>query len=568
MVSAPALRFITTFALVLAAVPMTISGATAARAITAGWSGNTNPPLADVVTSQLRLRQIATGWNSSCGIVPDGTAICWGGDGYNQALAPAGRFKQLAVGDGFGCGIRPVGSIKCWGGISVAPSGRFIQVADGPCAIRATSRTSGDVVCWSVIRGKIQVARHPGQFTSLSRGFGAGACAIRTDRRLACWGSKTLSEGIPPGLYFSVSVGGPEDAVDGPFACAVRNDYHVVCWGRGLAGETLAPTGSFKQVVSGSTFACGTERSSGRVACWGTLQSPSASLTAMSAGGLFACGTMQAGGTLCFGDNGSAALEVPGQRFVELGGGCALRVDGTLACFPDLGGDSSGGGTLTTLSAPVNSVIGGCAITEAGSAVCPDGYAPPRGSYVQASAGLFGPDCGVTTRGSIQCWGYMESLGEPPDGLFSLVSVGGNANNGDGTIQFACALRLSGRVVCWGAGNLKPPSGRFIQVSAGQYDACGLRWNGNVVCWNENGAAGWQPRGTFTMVDGARGCALRTTGTIQCAGDFPKRWNPWEAGSYSFVGGVDPCGITSAGGVECWGGVLVPAAPQAAMGKG
>lgn len=190
-----------------------------------------------------------------------------------------------------------------------------------------------------------------------------------------------------------------------------------------------------------------------------------------------------------------------------------------------------------------------------------DRNTPPAAKFVQASEGTNGADCGVTTSGSILCWGYTVGMGRPPTGTFAEVSAGGNSDTGDANYEFACALRLDGAIVCWGDGGLKSPRGRYTQVSTGKYGACGLKWNGQVTCWQQNGASWWRPQGRFLQIS-ARWhlCGLRVDHTILCGGDRQKypHGAPWWHGNYVAVAGAGPCAIDSAGGVRCWGFVRIP----------
>src|SRR5207249_12207349 len=46
-----------------------------------------------------------------------------------------------------------------------------------------------------------------------------------------------------------------------------------------------------------------------------------------------------------------------------------------------------------------------------------------------------------------------------------------------------CGLNTDNTLTCW---NLTPPTGTFIEVSAGGSDACGLRMDGTLQCWGDN----------------------------------------------------------------------------------
>jgi hypothetical protein len=52
-----------------------------------------------------------------------------------------------------------------------------------------------------------------------------------------------------------------------------------------------------------------------------------------------------------------------------------------------------------------------------------------------------------------------------------------------------CGVSSDGTVECWGYdsyGQSSPPTGTFTQVSGGRYHNCGLRSDGTVECWGDN----------------------------------------------------------------------------------
>jgi hypothetical protein len=78
----------------------------------------------------------------------------------------------------------------------------------------------------------------------------SGACAIRIDGSVVCWGSmssdpilgpnSSLPPGIPRSVHLSAGAGAAharEIAVGGDFACALLEDRSVWCWGNHLYGS-------------------------------------------------------------------------------------------------------------------------------------------------------------------------------------------------------------------------------------------------------------------------------------------------------------------------------------------
>jgi Regulator of chromosome condensation (RCC1) repeat len=198
---------------------------------------------------------------------------------------------------------------------------------------------------------------------------------------------------------------------------------------------------------------------------------------------------------------------------------CAIRPDGTLACWGD---------------------------NEYGESI------PPAGTFTSVSAGGW-DTCAIRPDGSAACWGFDEN-GEtkPPEGPFAEVSVG---------VMHACGLRIDGTIVCWGndtAGETKPPAGTFTHVAAGAYFTCAVRADGTVACWGDDEAGQAQaPGGTFTTISAGAyvACGTRTDGSIACWGDDSYGLRLPPAGSFMAVGvGVLlACGIRTDGTLACWG---------------
>jgi len=117
---------------------------------------------------------------------------------------------------------------------------------------------------------------------------------------------------------------------------------------------------------------------------------------------------------------------------------CALRTDGTVACWGSNVGPGEGfsGGYL-------------------GQAT------PPMGTFTQVSAGAW-HTCGLRPDGTAACWGSNGSgQATPPASTFTQVSAGHD---------HTCGVTSDGTVACWGAnssGQATPPMGTFTQVSAG-----------------------------------------------------------------------------------------------------
>jgi alpha-tubulin suppressor-like RCC1 family protein len=102
--------------------------------------------------------------------------------------------------------------------------------------------------------------------------------------------------------------------------------------------------------------------------------------------------------------------------------------------------------------------------------------------------------CGLALDGELYCWGaqitdeikqnwrgfqfdYDQAI--PPEGSFVAVTSGR---------YHSCALRSTGKVVCWGnnaSGQAAPPDKRFIALAAAGNSTCGLTTTHELICWGD-----------------------------------------------------------------------------------
>ncbi len=191
----------------------------------------------------------------------------------------------------------------------------------------------------------------------------------------------------------------------------------------------------------------------------------------------------------------------------------------------------------------------------------------PGGVFVAVSAG-FGYACGLRPSGVLVCWGRNRDIvGSPPGGVFTEVSVG---------LEHACAVRVDEKVVCWGSTGWRepvdfPPEGVFVDFALANGFGCGVRVGGSVECWGGGytdycrGPCGELPlpEGDFVSVHAWWGdnhiCGLRTDRSVECWRNILEVdvYTPYlsppegEFASVFFVGSV-PCGLRPSGDAECW----------------
>lgn len=334
---------------------------------------------------------VSAGGTQSCEVRADGTAWCWGDDGYGQlgnGTAPSSR-KPVQVGTRQGwtsvstsgsttCGTRTAGTAHCWG------LNRWGQLGDGSRSTRRRpARVAGDGPWASVV---------PGWFHT---------CGIKQDASLWCWGSNVsgqLGDGtttirtVPTqvaggGAWSSVTVGGWH-------TCAVKLDGSAWCWGRNLLGE-LGVSGNFIRKQP---------QRLGTAADWASLE----------ASWSHTCGLKKTGTVLCWGKNDRGQLgdgtrrghAAPApvksdQRFVDLSLGdthsCALTDTGRLWCWGHNRYGQHGDGTQVASRAPV---------AAAGDT-----------RWEAFDAGWM-HSCGVRLGGGTRCWGANEH-GQVGDGTLA-----------------------------------------------------------------------------------------------------------------------------------------------------
>ncbi len=165
----------------------------------------------------------------SCGLLDDGSVVCYGDNRFGQSSAPEGRFTQVRAGALHTCGLRTEGTVECWGnnhhGETDAPKGQFTAIAadiSWSCGILST----GGVRCWGLV-GPIKEVQMPEvQYRSIDMGY-LNVCAVRrSDSGVDCWGFPFFGAIYPPaGEFRSIGVGYLH-------TCGVRSNGSVECWGR------------------------------------------------------------------------------------------------------------------------------------------------------------------------------------------------------------------------------------------------------------------------------------------------------------------------------------------------
>ncbi len=290
-------------------------------------------------------------------------------------------------------------------------------------------------------------------------------CAIGNAGQLACWGIDPSSPGtwsVPTGVFTQL-------ASTGIAVLALRDTGQIERFAPpGFGVDLPVLDGTFVQIDAANDTLCGLD-ANGQASCIGPrvvdMQPPAGeTFVEIGVGASFACGIRSGDGSIvCWGSTGrvtqsgecgpvatSGQLSAPSGQFVRItsrhGHSCAIRVDGSLACWG--GGEADDDPTLVICDRPYN----------VGQSV------PPAGSYVDVSAGSY-HTCAIDTAGAVACWGAgtqdndcdpdFTACGQalPPAGTFARLASG---------YTHTCAMRADRTVQCWGSdtgGRSTPPAG-------------------------------------------------------------------------------------------------------------
>ncbi len=328
---------------------------------------------------------------------------------------------------------------------------------------------------------------------------------------------------------------------------------------------------------------------------------PAVAVVALKAGVSSTCALTETGAIYCWGAAGytgvadSVPREIPGNLVLEdfaiangdFGGGlCAVADDGGTYCWGSYAGWDiyQSYGPPATLLQDTLALHGLAAGDGHMCGIAPDGSANCWGGTIVGKRGHGAPfqpvdwantivnrvvgglafvalgasrlhTCGLTTSGSIFCWGYAPLLGDTLGTFFTSagdcfwltgpcawepihVSRLDNVQSlSVGTFQ-SCAVRQGGAIWCWqtlgtgtGFPTVVPLPEPAAAVTVGHSHACALATSGKAYCWGSAGP--W--RGT----DDLRSSPLEVATNL--------RFTSLSAGN------KHTCGLAGAGVAYCWG---------------
>lgn len=321
----------------------------------------------------------------------------------------------------------------------------------------------------------------------------------------------------------------------------------------------------------------------------------------LDAGAFHACAIVQNGTLRCWGENSTGALgtgnlttsRAPvsignGLKFQKVSAGayftCGLTNGGNIYCWGYNASYQLGNGTTTQSPTPTSvSPIGvtfsdisvggnhACAISISNAVYCwgANNYSQASGtagtstvtspqlvdsgvSYQKISAG-FDHTCGITSDGSVRCWGngVQGQLGNNSNlNPFNIVVI----SDADTYTKIAagnsytCGLTTAQNIKCWGdnsKGQLGTSGGsnfhiptlvtgtsQMIDIAAGDGTTCAVKQGNQVYCWGDN-TAGQIGNGTTTssttptstgsatavVMGGNFSCRIGASGLVSCNGN-------------------------------------------------
>ncbi|MFU8805303.1 MAG: RCC1 repeat-containing protein, partial [Bradymonadaceae bacterium] len=390
--------------------------------------------------------QLAAGNNHTCALLSNGTARCWGSNGFGQlgdgtrldrpgpvVVAGLSDIADIAVGNNHTCALLAGGAVHCWG------LNDYGQLGDG---------TETNRIAPMEVEGVTDVVQ-------ITAGIDH-TCALANDGTVRCWGYDELrgwDYDYPTGQATPVSVEGLTNVMEivaGDYhTCALLTDGTVRCW--------LARLG---MILGDGT---GSEWWYGSVAIEGLTE-----VDAIAAGGYHTCALLTDGTVRCWGLNGAGQLgdgtttsrqepvTVTGLRDVDkLTAGafhtCALLADRTVRCWGNGFLGQLGDGSKTDHLIPVR-----VSALENISEIAAGGY----------------HTCAVLIGETARCWGD-NVIGQLGDGTYDESTVPVDV------VSYSPAVPGSAYEVEFEPGDDAKISGGFMHTCAHLAD-------GAAYCWGDN----------------------------------------------------------------------------------
>jgi alpha-tubulin suppressor-like RCC1 family protein len=321
---------------------------------------------------------VSAGLFSTCALLSNGTARCWGYNYYGQlgnatttdsttpvVVQGLNDAVSISASDGYhACAVRANGTAQCWGGNLYGDLGDGAMVDSSSIKTVlnlhniATISTGGNATCAALVDGTAYCwGEASGVWGGTSvplplkgvvsiQASDSDICALLADGTVDCWGDNTSGQ-IGNGTYAD-----PIHPVSTP--TAVQGLNHVVAISTGTGGECA--------VLADGTAACWGDNDHGQLGNGTVIGGPPygsstpvavsglTNVVAITTAGYYACALLSDGSVSCWGDNecgtlgngtttdSSLPIAVPGLNdIVAISAGidhvCALAADGTIWCW-------------------------------------------------------------------------------------------------------------------------------------------------------------------------------------------------------------------------------------------
>ena len=505
--------------------------------------------------------QAFIGASQICAIDSSRRLTCWGGDGNGFITdAPTEPVDSISVIAGFNQGIALMmdGTVYEWGKDSqfhTPPPQAGLRQLNTGSQYKCATDNIGSVTCWGVglsAPGQGGVYTNtPDEASFIQVAVSADdACALSSQGTLTCWGDDALNQvsDAPTGSDFNAVFAGQGYANAAHF-CAIKSDGSLACWGNDSEGQCQAPTNAevYVSLAAGSEHTCALTEE-GTPYCWGATDhiagfDPSATYIAIASFSGYTCALDPAGGVTCWGVNEynrvSAAPAEQGYAKLFLGkrNACAITAAGDLNCWGD---DSSG--QLSELP----SLLETCGTPGSHYSVFNGDCDDTNGigaSTADFYADVDGDGYGDAANSAAACdlpVGYADNAADCDD-----------QDPANGPSDWYVDPDADGFGAHW--------TGLAISASFG----CAIDSSGELQCWGDNndGQVSGVPsdRDFIQVATGAgHGCAiLGPTGGIRCWGlddEGQVSEAPTHGGFVALGAGVgNSCALHKSGAVDCWG---------------
>ena len=312
---------------------------------------------------------ISAGYYHTCGILANGTALCWGDNSFNQTLIPKQYIKLKSINYS-----------------NPLVHNRYSVLFDFQ---RNPKFPASNVQClFNISKVGFTVEPNPLKWIDITgwRSISAGyshSCGVTSNGMGLCWGVGKNGQSLFPQRLLSANITWRQISAGTGHTCGVMSNGTATCWGANDEGQATVPAGvaAWRAIDAGYAHSCGIA-ANGSAYCWGWNGLTVASLTP------------------------SGQTTVPGGaagawRSVSAGfaHSCGVAADGTGSCW----------GRNENLQSNVPPAID---LPFAGDPAAADPLAA-HGARVPAAwhhiAAAYFHSCGVTVNGSLLCWGSNDA---------------------------------------------------------------------------------------------------------------------------------------------------------------